>query len=63
LGEVIVHNFDLPGTGVGRPFYFLFSGDNCCANKTVGDVKYYLDSKDLFRTRYYGCKDECIYRR
>jgi hypothetical protein len=42
---------------------FFFLGEYCCANKTVGDVKYYLESKDLSRTKYFGCKDVCIYRR
>jgi hypothetical protein len=45
-------------------FYFLLGeAEPCCANKTVGDVNYNLESQDLSRTKYYGCKDDCIYRR
>jgi hypothetical protein len=35
----------------------------CCDSKTVGDVVYLLDGMDSVWTGYYGCKDECIYRR
>jgi hypothetical protein len=45
-------------------FYFLLGeAEPCCANKTVGNVNYNLESQDLSRTKYYGCKDDCIYRR
>jgi hypothetical protein len=35
----------------------------CCDNKTVGDVEYLLVGQDSAWTGYYGCKDDCIYRR
>ncbi len=35
----------------------------CCDEKTVGDVEYLLDGMDSVWTGYYGCKDDCIYRR
>ncbi len=35
----------------------------CCDSKTVGDVVYLLDGRDNASTGYYGCKDDCIYRR
>ncbi len=35
----------------------------CCDEKTVGDVVYLLDGRDNAWTGYYGCKDDCIYRR
>ncbi len=37
--------------------------ETCCQVKTVGGVEYELVDLDTGRTKYYGCKDGCIYER
>jgi hypothetical protein len=47
-----------------KKFNFSCSGENsCCDRKTVGDVEYLLVGQNMYKTTYFGCKDECIYRR
>jgi hypothetical protein len=47
-----------------KKFNFSCSGENpCCDRKTAGDVEYLLVGQNMYKTTYFDCKDECIYRR